>query len=44
MLDIAATALRAKVARGEALAGLVPAPVEAYISHHHLYREPTAGH
>lgn len=44
MLDIAATDLRAKVARDEPLTGLVPAAVEAYIAHHQLYREVAAGH
>jgi nicotinate-nucleotide adenylyltransferase len=44
MLDIAATDVRAKVARGEALTGLVPVAVERYIDQHHLYAGGAAAH
>ncbi|MBM3297970.1 MAG: nicotinate (nicotinamide) nucleotide adenylyltransferase [Candidatus Aminicenantes bacterium] len=37
-LDISSTDIRSRVRRGEALAGLVPEPVEKYIKRHGLYR------
>jgi nicotinic acid mononucleotide adenylyltransferase len=35
--DVSSTDIRARVARGAPLAGLVPANVAAYITHHRLY-------
>jgi len=35
--DVSSTDIRARAARGESLAGLVPAPVEQYIRRHGLY-------
>ena len=43
--DISSTDVRARAARGEPLAGLVPASIATYIEHHRLYRrrgEPLA--
>ena len=40
--DVSSTDIRARVARAEPLAGLVPANVAAYIKHHRLY-EPRRG-
>lgn len=37
-VDVSGTELRERVARGEGLANAVPAPVEAYIREHELYR------
>jgi nicotinate-nucleotide adenylyltransferase len=37
-LDISSTEIREKISRGETLDGLVPAPVDAYIREHELYR------
>ena len=37
-LGVSSTALRARVAAGRSIRYLVPAPVEAYIAAHHLYR------
>jgi nicotinate-nucleotide adenylyltransferase len=47
-LDIAASDVRVRVARGEDISGLVPQPVAAYIARHGLYgaawrTTPTAG-
>lgn len=39
-LDISATDIRARVAAGRSIAGLVPPPVASYIEAHHLYRDP----
>jgi nicotinate-nucleotide adenylyltransferase len=39
-LDISATDIRARVADGRSIQGLVPPPVAAYIEAHHLYRDP----
>jgi nicotinate-nucleotide adenylyltransferase len=39
-LDISATDIRARVAAGRSIEGLVPPPVAAYIEAHHLYRDP----
>ena len=39
-MDVSGTAIRERVARGEDIAGLVPAPVEGYIKEHGLYRAP----
>ena len=36
--DVSSTDIRARVARGEPLAGLVPTNVAAYITHHRLYQ------
>jgi nicotinate-nucleotide adenylyltransferase len=38
-LDISASDIRARVAAGRPIDGLVPPPVAAYIEAHHLYRE-----
>ena len=38
MMDISSTEIRQRVARGQAIAGLVPAAVAGYIDQHHLYR------
>ena len=38
MMDISSTEIRQRVARGQALDGLVPAAVARYIDQHHLYR------
>jgi nicotinate-nucleotide adenylyltransferase len=35
---VSASDIRARAARGESLAGLVPPPVEKYITQHRLYR------
>lgn len=37
-LDISASAIRARLARGEDVSGMVPAAVAAYIARHKLYR------
>ncbi len=42
MLDISSTDIRARVARGEPIADLVPPEVARYIDHHALYREGQA--
>lgn len=39
-LDISASAIRARVAAGRSIDGLVPQPVATYIETHHLYRQP----
>jgi nicotinate-nucleotide adenylyltransferase len=39
-LDISASDIRARVAAGRPIDGLVPPPVADYIKAHHLYREP----
>jgi nicotinate-nucleotide adenylyltransferase len=39
-LDISASDIRARVAAGRPIHGLVTPPVAAYIEAHHLYREP----
>jgi nicotinate-nucleotide adenylyltransferase len=47
MMDLSATDIRARAARGEALAGLVSEPVARYIAQHRLYRpteEDAAAH
>ena len=41
-LDISATDIRARVARGESVAGLVSDAVAGYIDRHHLYRSAAA--
>ena len=38
MMDISSTEIRQRVARGQAIDGLVPAAVAGYIDQHHLYR------
>lgn len=40
-MEVSGTGIRARVARGEAIDELVPAPVAAYIAEHGLYRLPT---
>jgi nicotinate-nucleotide adenylyltransferase len=42
-MDISATDIRARVARGESISGLVSNAVAGYIARHHLYRS-AAGH
>jgi nicotinate-nucleotide adenylyltransferase len=37
-LDVSASDIRARIAAGRSIGGLVPAPVAAYIEAHHLYR------
>ena len=37
-MDISATDIRARVARGESISGLVSNTVAGYIAQHHLYR------
>jgi nicotinate-nucleotide adenylyltransferase len=37
-MDVSSTAIRARVARGEDIAGLVPPPVARYIAAQGLYR------
>jgi nicotinate-nucleotide adenylyltransferase len=41
MMDISSTDIRARLARGQGIADLVPAPVARYIARHHLYQDPT---
>ena len=40
-MAVSGTEIRARVARGEDIAALVPAPVAAYIAEHGLYRLPS---
>ncbi len=40
-IDISATEIRARVARGSSIRYLVPEPVRALIAQHHLYQEPS---
>ena len=40
-IDISATEIRARVARGESIRYLVPEPVRGVIEQHHLYQEPS---
>lgn len=40
-IDISATEIRTRVARGESIRYLVPEPVRALIEKHHLYQEPS---
>jgi nicotinate-nucleotide adenylyltransferase len=40
-LDVSASDIRRRVAAGESIAGLVPAPVAAYIEAHRLYLAPS---
>ena len=42
MLDISATDIRARVAKGQDISQLVPAPVASYIEKHWLYAAPAA--
>ncbi len=39
MMDISSTDIRRRIARGQAIDDLVPAPVARYIARHHLYRD-----
>jgi len=39
-MDVSASAIRARVARGESIAGLVPPAVADYIARHRLYGHP----
>jgi len=39
-IDVSSSQVRERVAAGETIDGLVPAPVAAYISEHGLYRAP----
>lgn len=39
-MRLSATDIRAQLAQGQTIAGQVPAPVERYIQHHHLYTAP----
>ena len=40
-MDVSSTDIRARVANGQSIAELVPAPVARYIARHHLYQDPT---
>ena len=40
-IDISATEIRTRVARGESIRYLVPEPVRSLIAAHHLYQDPT---
>jgi len=40
-IDISATDIRARVARGASIRYLLPEPVRALIAQHHLYQEPS---
>jgi nicotinate-nucleotide adenylyltransferase len=43
MMEVSSTEIRARLARGEPIDDLVPAPVASYIARHHLYpRQPPA--
>jgi len=39
MMDISSTDIRARIADGQGIADLVPAPVARYIARHHLYQD-----
>ena len=39
MMDISSTDIRDRIAHGQGIADLVPAPVARYIARHHLYRD-----
>ena len=39
-IDISATEIRRRVARGESIRYLVPEPVRSLIAAHHLYQDP----
>ncbi len=39
MMDVSSTDIRARLARGQGIDGLVPAPVARYIARHHLYQD-----
>jgi nicotinate-nucleotide adenylyltransferase len=39
MMDISSTDIRARIAHGQGIADLVPAPVARYIARHHLYQD-----
>lgn len=39
MIDISSTDIRARLASGQGIADLVPAPVARYIARHHLYQD-----
>ena len=39
MMDTSSTDIRARVARGQDIDSLVPAPVASYIARHHLYQD-----
>jgi len=39
-MEVSGTAIRARVAAGESIEGLVPPPVAGYIAEHGLYRAP----
>jgi nicotinate-nucleotide adenylyltransferase len=41
--DVSSTAIRQRIAKGESIAGLVPARVEQHIERHGLYRSATPG-
>ncbi len=40
-MDMSSTDIRARLAHGQGIAGLVPAPVARYIARHHLFQDPT---
>jgi len=39
-MDISASDIRARAARGASIEALVPPAVAGYIAHHHLYGHP----
>ena len=39
MMDVSSTEIRARIARGQDIHDLVPAPVARYIARHHLYQQ-----
>ena len=40
MMDVSSTDIRERIARGQGIADLVPAPVASYIARHRLYQDP----
>ncbi|HWI11790.1 MAG TPA: nicotinate-nucleotide adenylyltransferase [Burkholderiaceae bacterium] len=40
MMDVSSTDIRERIAHGQGIADLVPAPVASYIARHHLYQDP----
>ena len=40
MMDVSSTDIRERIAHGQGIDDLVPAPVASYIARHHLYQDP----
>ncbi|MEP7102050.1 MAG: nicotinate-nucleotide adenylyltransferase [Burkholderiales bacterium] len=40
MMNVSSTDIRSRIADGQGIADLVPAPVARYIARHHLYQDP----